>query len=123
MDTLTRFIIEVVIALVLSGVTVFLITSVLRDLLVDLCGDLIRAKFWERFSIIMLFITPLMFVLFFGVSFDADAADHTVVKRALGWSLFGIFCAILAMAFQVSKFIPSDKVPLLKQKPFSDSEY
>ena len=118
MDVLTRFIIEISIALLVSGTTTFVITNVLKDLLIDLCGDIVRATFWSRFTIIMLFLTPLMFVMFFGVSFDSETADHTVVKRALGWSLFGVFCAMLTMAFQISKFIPSKKALAL---PFKEN--
>ncbi len=121
MDVLTRFIIEVVIALGVSGITAYVITTVLRDLLVDLCGDLTRAKFWARFTIIMLFLTPLMFVMFFGVSFDASYADHSVVKRALALSLFGVFCAFLCIAFQISKFIPEQSHVRYKEDELSQN--
>ncbi len=121
MDVLTRFIIEVVIALGVSGITAYVITTVLRDLLVDLCGDLTRARFWARFTIIMLFLTPLMFVMFFGVSFDASYADHSVVKRALALSLFGGFCAFLCIAFQISKFIPEQSHVRYKEDELSQN--
>jgi predicted permease len=120
MDVLTRFIIEIIITLLVSGATAFVITTVLKDLLVDLCGDMVRATFWSRFTIIMLFLTPLMFVMFFGVSFDSEAADHTVVKRALGLSLFGVFCAMLTIAFQISKFIPNKKALNLREEPLQE---
>ncbi len=68
MDVLTRFIIEISIALLVSSATTFVITTVLKNLLIDLCGDVVRATFWSRFSLLMLFLTPLMFVIFFGMS-------------------------------------------------------
>jgi hypothetical protein len=120
MDVLTRFIIEIIITLLVSGVTAFVVTTVLKDLLVDLCGDIVRATFWSRFTIIMLFLTPLMLVMFFGVSFDSSVADHTVVKRALGLSLFGVFCAMVTMAFQISKFITSTKALTLREEPLQE---
>ena len=120
MDVLTRFIIEIIITLLVRGATAFIVTTVLKDLLVDLCGDIVRATFWSRFTIIMLFLTPLMFVMFFGVSFDSGAADHTVVKRALGLSLFGVFCAMVTMAFQISKFITSTKALPLREEPLQE---
>ena len=64
MDVLTRFIIEISIALLVSSATTFVITTVLKNLLIDLCGDVVRATFWSRFSLLMLFLTPLMFVIF-----------------------------------------------------------
>ena len=122
MDVLTRFIIEMIIPLLVSGIVTFVIITVLKDLLVDLCGDIVRAAFWAKFSIIMLFLTPLIFVIFFGVSFNSTYADHVVLKRALGLSLFGIFCGMLCMAFQISKFIPSNKKILHKER-LQENEY
>ena len=43
MDVLTRFIIEISIALLVSSATTFVITTVLKNLLIDLCGDVVRA--------------------------------------------------------------------------------
>ena len=123
MDVLTRFIIEISIALLVSSATTFVITTVLKDLLIDLCGDAVRATFWSRFIIIMVFLIPLMFVIFFGMSLDAAATDHLVVKRALGLSLLGVFCAMLSMAFQISKFIPNREILALRkeQEPFKEN--
>ena len=100
MDVLTRFIIEIIITLLVSGATAFVITTVLKDLLVDLCGDMVRATFWSRFTIIMLFLTPLMFVMFFGVSFH--------IKNNLNWNLHSRFLSVslgympLSLSFSLS---------------------
>lgn len=122
MDVLTRFIIEISIALLVSSATTFVITTVLKNLLIDLCGDVVRATFWSRFSLLMLFLTPLMFVIFFGMSFDSGATDHLVVKRALGLSLLGVFCAVMGMAFQISQFISSKNALASREESIKESE-
>ena len=43
MDVLTRFIIEISIALLVSSATTFVITTVLKNLLIDLFGDVVHA--------------------------------------------------------------------------------
>jgi len=105
-----------------SSATTFVITTVLKNLLIDLCGDVVRATFWSRFSLLMLFLTPLMFVIFFGMSFDSAATDHLVVKRALGLSLLGVFCAVMGMAFQISQFISSKNALASREESIKENE-
>ena len=63
-----------------------------------------------------------MIVIFFGMSFDSAATDHLVVKRALGLSLLGVFCAVMGMAFQISQFISSKNALASREESIKENE-
>lgn len=99
MDVLICFIIEISIVLLVSSVIIFVIIIVLKNLLIDLCGDVVCVIFWLWFSFFMLFLILFMFVIFFGMLFDFVVIDYFVVKWVLGLSLFGVFCVVMGMVF------------------------
>lgn len=89
---------EIMTCLVISGGVVFVMNPLLNDVLIETCGTQERARFWVRFSDIMLLISPLLMVIFFTHTGEADAPDPLIIfKDALFRSLLGEFIGLAIM--------------------------
>ena len=104
------------IAIYLSGIGLTLVCALgvilwlsrrLRIVLVDLCGTAERAHFWTAFSIVLLLLVPLIFVL--SVRPDPDAAIPVLFKLSgqLRWGLVGLAGTVLALGFMISRHVPA----------------
>lgn len=109
MNVAYLFLIEVFVSLLPSFLIVIFWSKSLRLILLDLCGTEQRAEFWLVYSNLMLLITPLLFVFMFGLSSKSEEVDFMFLKYAFGCALFGDFFSMLAVGWQISKFIPRDK--------------
>ncbi|HFD33376.1 MAG TPA: hypothetical protein ENJ28_11800 [Gammaproteobacteria bacterium] len=101
MNTLTLFLLEVILCIGISTSVIYLLKPLLREILTDTCGNQTRAEFWVMFTQLMLFIAPLLIVIFFA-STEAVTNIHVVevLQDTLFRSLLGEFIA-LAMIGQV----------------------
>ena len=101
MNTLTLFLLEVFLCIGISTSVIYLLKPLLREILTDTCGNQTRAEFWVMFTQLMLFIAPLLIVIFFA-STEVVANIHVVkvIQDTLFRSLLGEFIA-LAMIGQV----------------------
>ena len=90
MDTLTIFIIEVILCLAISFLLIYLLKPVLRQVLIETCGTNTRAEFWVMFTQLMLIISPLLIVIYFAPTTDsvpmnvAEAIQDTLFRSLLG---------------------------------------
>ena len=101
MNTLALFLIEVAICVGISFSVVYLLKPLLREILVETCGTKTRAEFWVMFTQLMLFIAPLLIVIFFAPTGEVVNINITeVIQDTLFRSLLGDFIA-LAMIGQV----------------------
>lgn len=101
MNTLALFLVEVFICVGISFSVVYLLKPLLREILVDTCGTQTRAEFWVMFTQLMLFIAPLLIVIFFAPTQEVTGINVTeVIQDTLFRSLLGDFIA-LAMIGQV----------------------
>ena len=101
MNTLTLFLLEVFLCIGISTSVIYLLKPLLREILTETCGNQTRAEFWVMFTQLMLFIAPLLIVIFFA-STEAVTNIHfvKVIQDTLFRSLLGEFIA-LAMIGQV----------------------
>ncbi len=98
----------VVISLVLSIGLVAVIAGPLRALMERVCPGPSAVAFWQRFALIMLFLSPLFIAVTFGLpSSEAlrsiDAGE--MIRRAVVGSIVGAFLAMLSMGLWVSSLI------------------
>jgi len=101
MNSLTLFMIEVLLCFGISISLIYLLKPLLRDVLVDICGTRTRADFWVMFTQLMLILSPLLIVIFFAPTQDAvDINIAEAMQDTLFRSLLGDFIA-LAMIGQV----------------------
>ncbi len=99
MNTLTLFILEMLICITISAGIIKLFKPVLKNILIETCRAENRADFWVMFTQLMLVISPLLIVIYFAPSEVIDQSNLTaMLKATLFQSLLGIFIALLIVA-------------------------
>lgn len=98
MNTLSLFILEVVICLGISLGLILVLTPLLREVLVETCGTQKRAAFWVTFTQLMLVMSPLLIVVFFAPTnphLQINIARE--VQQTLFRALLGDFIALASI--------------------------
>jgi Na+/H+-dicarboxylate symporter len=108
MNPLEALALAIGVSLVLSGAVTLVIFRPLQALLRKVCPSPEAVAFWDRFTILMLFLSPLFISVIWGVAparilekEDSGSILQTIVSSAL----VGIFLAVLGMGFWVSALI------------------
>lgn len=99
----------IVVSILVSATAVAALSKPLHAVLSDICETERRSRFWLRFTNLMLFLTPLLTVILFGLnatSISIEQLDATLVRRVLGSTLAGVFVALLGIAFMITS-VPS----------------
>lgn len=114
MNTLTLFIIEVLLSFGISATVVILIKPLLRDVLIETCGTQKRAEFWVMFTQLMLVISPLLIVIYFApTSAIVPPNLAETMKDTLFQSLLGVFIALAIIGQVIWKSItPASNEPV-----------
>ncbi len=101
------FLTELTISVILGIAIITSLRPVLRPLLEELCGGALRAAFWQRFTVLMLLIAPLMLVIHSSHSLEGPAAALLpVIKDALWYTLLGQFSGLLITGYVIRSHIP-----------------
>ena len=124
MTSLETLGIAVLISLALSAALCLVIFRPLQSLLMKACPGPEAVQFWGRFSLVMLFLSPL----FVSVAFALPAGDasHLVdagvaIEHIISTALVGAFLAMLGMGLWVSALMR--RIPLAAiQSPGRDRE-
>ena len=116
MNSLTLFLIEVVVCVGISSVVVSLLKPLLREILVDTCGNQTRAEFWVMFTQLMLIIAPLLIVIYFAPTKEIVHINVVeVIQDTLFRSLLGDFLALAMIGRVISKSIDTLKEAAIEQ--------
>ena len=106
MSSLTLFLIEVFVCVGISFLVVFLLKPLLREILIDTCGNQTRAEFWVMFTQLMLIIAPLLIVIYFAPTKEIVQINVVeVIQDTLFRSLLGDFLALAMIGRVISKSI------------------
>jgi hypothetical protein len=90
----------------LSTIVAIVMTEPLRGVVKQLCLDTNSTTFWIPFTIMIFYVTPLLFTMLFeGAVVPPDLVN--IVRTALASSLFGTFAALLVVGYQISRARPS----------------
>jgi len=98
MNELIIFGIQLLIALSMSVLIIFLLTKYLKEVLTDTCGTNHSAEFWVRFTQIMMVIAPLVIVIFFSVVDSHQlmlAHPAYILKQTILQTLIGEFIGLI----------------------------
>ncbi len=106
MTEIYLFVIEMFIGLGISAIVIFALKQPLKDVLTDICGTEVRAKFWVMYTNLMLVITPLLSSIVFGKSHRVAEATFSFYKTAFGSVLFGVFLSLVIIGLQITKTLP-----------------
>ena len=120
MTSLQALAIAVLISLALSTVLSLAIFGPLRMLLQRACPGGEAVVFWERFMLIMLFLSPLFVSIVWGLpppSAMPSEEAGSVVQHLISTGLVGAFLAMLGMGFWVSALVRRMSLPGATPRP------
>ncbi len=101
MNPLILFTLEIAISLGISLIVISLLKPLLTDVLIETCGTEKRAAFWGMFTQLMLFLTPLLIVIYFApTDVISNSSVVLAIKETLFRTLLGVFTG-LAIVGQV----------------------
>jgi hypothetical protein len=114
MDPLTGLALAACISLLIGGCVYFAIRKPLNSLLANSCPGNSTTAFWERFTQIMLFLSPLFIAVSFGtppadLSYSMDSS--AILTRIITCSLIGVFIAMVIMGYWISSIARSQPHP------------
>lgn len=112
------------VSLVLSTILSVVILPPTRSLLRRLCPADDAVTFWTRFTVLMLFLGPLIVTLLFGVpysEFSSKLNDTDLVIRVVTAALVGSFLTLAGVGLRVGTLRPKVGVAPLPKK--TDDEY
>jgi hypothetical protein len=114
MSMLQSLIVALVVSLTISSVLAFALVRPLHGLLRQICPALEGENFWARFTVVMLFVAPMLVALTFGLpdgyAIDAFNAGQ-LVKKIISSTLFGAFMTLAGIGWKLSSFAPSKPLP------------
>ena len=123
MNTLQALGTCVSISLVTSSIILAAIMRPLDTFMGSLCPDRESGGFWVRFTMVMLFLSPLLFTVSFGVPRDAGCFLPDVgqiIQRAVTATVLGAFFAMLGMGIWVSSL--ARRAPASSQDAYKAAE-
>jgi hypothetical protein len=102
------------ISVLVSGILIAAIARPLRAFIERMCPGPEAVGFWSRFTLIMLFLSPLFVSLVFGL--PVSTALHglevgEIIRRVVTASLVGAFLAMLGIGFWVSSLARRAPLP------------
>jgi len=101
MTPVAAFLTDISVSLVLSTVLLTVMARPLRLILRQLCPETDASAFWLVFTGVMLYLTPLMFAVFFPPTADV-VEPVSVLRAAMVAASFGAFAALLVIGYQVA---------------------
>lgn len=110
MNEIYLFIIEIFIGLSITACVIFILSKPLKNVLIDICGTEVRAKFWVMYTNLMLVITPLLTSIIFGKLHRVAEASFSFYKTAFGSVLFGVFISLVIIGLQITKLYPEKMI-------------
>lgn len=105
MNALQAMAIAVVISVCVSTVLVAGLMPPLRAVLRRVCPGPEGENFWARFTVLMLYLSPLLIALVFGVPYSEALAQldaGQLAQRVLSSALFGAFAALGGIGLRMS---------------------
>ncbi|MCL4529882.1 MAG: hypothetical protein M1282_10770 [Chloroflexi bacterium] len=104
MNTITYFLIEVAITLLVCALIITYLRPYLRRILVDLCGTEDRAQFWTVFSTILLIGLPFIIALSYRPEATTSQDLFFEIIGHLAGNLGGFLAALIGIGVFVSFF-------------------
>jgi hypothetical protein len=114
MSSLQSLAVATIISLVLSTVLSAVIFRPLRALLFKICSGEEAVEFWARFTLTMLFLSPLIVSVVFGLPSSTQPVQPgtgALLQQIVATALLGSFLSMLGMGLWVSALIRRAPLP------------
>jgi len=124
MDLRSVVYLGLVVSLVLSTILAVIILPPTRSVLRRLCPADDAVAFWTRFTVLMLFLGPLIVTLIFGVpysDFSARLSATDLVVRVISAALVGSFLTLGGIGLRIGTLQPN--VAIVPQPKKTDDEF
>jgi hypothetical protein len=105
-SALSALSVAIIVSLVFSTVVTVVMTEPLRAVLRQRCLSNTASEFWIPFTIVMLYVTPLLITALFEDTVTEPSLVNTL-STALASSLVGGFAALLVVGYQISRERPA----------------
>jgi hypothetical protein len=105
MNALSAVAVAALTSLFVSSVLTATLVGPLRPLLGRLCPGPESERFWARFTIVILYLTPLLVALVFGVPASSELASASagaLIRQVASASLSGALLALIAIGLRLS---------------------
>ena len=79
----------------------------LQRILLDLCGTQDRAAFWTAFSMVTLFLVPVIFAMHMRPQPGKELSSFFQVSQQLKFALIGLVASVVVLGWVISRFLPS----------------
>jgi len=106
MNDVAIFLIGVGMTLVFALLVVAYLRPHLQRILVDLCGNEERARFWAAFSNVILLLTPLIGAMSYRPRIGELSPVFFELSTQFKWGLVGLVVALAVMGVVISRFVP-----------------
>jgi hypothetical protein len=123
MDFRSVVLMGVAVSLVLSSILAWVILPPIRGVLRRVCSSDDLVAFWMRFTVLMLFLGPLLVTLIFGVPYSELSLRLTpfdLAVRAVSAALVGGFLTVGAIGLRIGTIRSSEVAKQMPRK--SDDE-
>ncbi len=108
MEDIILFCVEVGFSLIASFLVLVYLGSLLRQMLIDLCGTEERASFWLGFSKLIFIFLPLLIVVFYSDNeMTVSRVTAQMLRETLSKVLFGELVALCMVGFVLWRSISS----------------
>lgn len=100
-------IVALVVSLTISSMLAAALVQPLRGLLHQICPAIEGENFWTRFTVVMLFVAPMLIALVFGLpdTFTVDGfSTGQLVKKIIASTLFGAFATLAGIGMKLASF-------------------
>lgn len=111
MEDIILFCVEMGFSLIASVLVLVYLGSLLKQMLLDLCGTEERASFWLGFSKLIFIFLPLLTVVFFSNNdMPVSRVSAQMLRDTLSRILFGELAALCMVGYVIWKSISSKSV-------------
>ena len=104
MGNWTPLLLGIAISLSLSAAIAIALAKPLRALLGEVCDTERQGNFWQTFTNVMLFLTPLLSTVLFGSLGDSPVSPMILLRNLLASSLGGAFVTMLGMGLVIMRY-------------------
>jgi hypothetical protein len=115
---LQLLIVALIISLAVSSTLSIALVTPLHAVLRQICPAIEGENFWARFTLVMLFVGPMLVALIFGVP-DAYSLDGfnvgQLVRKVISATLFGAFATVAGIGWTLASFAPARVQPRTAQ--------
>lgn len=95
---------EIFVSLGLSFWVTYVLKKILYPVLEETCLSTHQSNFWVQFTRLMVYLAPLLLVIFSSVVGEARAPDALLImKNSLFKGLLGVFVAVLVVGYLIWK--------------------